>query len=101
MSNGKITLCINIAQEKILFINKLKEIIFNNEGIIYGGSVRDIIISDYYKQKFIEKKNNTEFFDLDNDKETINRLLVPDDVDMYFNNEEKYLSFLNNLKDIF
>lgn len=101
MSNGKITLCINIIQEKILFLNKLKEIIFNNEGIIYGGTVRDKIISDYYKQKFIDKKNNTEFFDLDNDKETINRLLVPDDVDMYFNNEEKYLSFLNNLKSIF
>lgn len=101
-SDDKITsLYINFIKEKFFFINKIKEYVFDNNGIIFGGAVRDKIISEYYTQKFIEKKITLDFWNKDIDNETDSRLLIPDDIDIYFNNLDKYLLFLNVLKSKF
>jgi hypothetical protein len=91
----------NIFQEKSIFINKIKEIVFDNNGIIFGGAVRDKIISEYYKQKFIEKKSTSDFWNSDTDNETSNRLLLPDDIDIYFSDIDKYLLFMKDIKNKF
>ena len=50
-SDDKITsLYINFIKEKFFFINKIKEYVFDNNGIIFGGAVRDKIISEYNKR---------------------------------------------------
>jgi len=50
------TINFNYAKEMRTYINKIKNIGFKHTGIIFGGLVRDEIISTHYRQMFIDKK---------------------------------------------
>lgn len=105
----------HIIQQKMYLQNKDKWLNYKHigkiitekcDGIIFGGYVRDSILHDYYASQFY--KNHTGFssteldikyIDIEYNIETINRLLLPSDIDIYLpNNNFKQLvmELLNN-----
>ena len=81
-------------------INKLKQIGLNSNGIIFGGLVRSDIIGCYYRKEFFKKKlDNSKYWDTNYDIQTNKRTIIPNDMDIYFKNEEnvnKYVIAINN-----
>lgn len=89
---------INIKKEMRALYNKIKKTGLEHNGIIYGGMVRDEIISTYYKSIFDEyvkkelEENKLEieiykkFWDVSYHPESIKRMLIPCDMDIYFKN---------------
>jgi len=79
-------------------INKIKYIGLDFQGILFGGLVRDEIIASHYRDLFFEKKldiNN--YWNENYDIETKHRLLIPNDMDIYFNNQKNKDLFLKKL----
>lgn len=84
-----------IEKEKRAIFHNLKSIAIDNNGTIFGGMVRDEIISDHYKKKFNEfvakdKENisfSTAFWDTTINPESSARTLVPNDMDVYFSSK--------------
>lgn len=73
-------------------------------GIIYGGMVRDEIISTYYKTIFIEyNKSKSEdlynrFWDNTYHNESSKRTLIPNDIDIYFQSNNNAVEFIRKIE---
>lgn len=84
-----------IEKEKRAIFHNLKSIAIDNNGTIFGGMVRDEIISDHYKKKFnefIAKDNynipfSKAFWDTTIHPESSARTLIPNDMDVYFSSK--------------
>lgn len=101
---------INIKKEMRALYNKIKKSGLEQNGIIYGGMVRDEIISTYYKSLFDNYIKQLNVNELDNDPykkywdisyhpESAKRILIPRDMDIYFNNNidaGRYLALLTD-----
>jgi hypothetical protein len=88
-----------IGKENRALVNKIKKIGLNNNGIIFGGLVRDEIIATHYREEFIKKKLNFEnYWNKDYDPETNGRLIIPNDIDIYFQNNDKVKEFIDEIK---
>lgn len=66
---------------------KVAEVVLNH-GIIFGGYVRDTIIHNHHAERFYERFAHEENFqklynDPEFDKQTVDRLLIPSDIDCY------------------
>lgn len=86
--------------------NKIKTLIFEEDGIIYGGMVRDELISEYYKKHYnnntknIKKSPNfdkNKFWDTKFNNETAYRTLLAENIDVSFKNLKKTHSFINKI----
>lgn len=94
-------------REKRMAYNFIKRLGIAEDGIIYGGMVRDEIIATYYKTKFDEYAKTFElgtniydrFWNNTFHPESANRLLVPNDMDIFFNSNEKAEQFIVKLTD--
>jgi hypothetical protein len=89
VANTNINYNINYIKKNIL--NTIKQIIFNWNGVIFGGFVRDHIISEYYTEIF-KKNNNNNIHNIWNtniDRETIARTLISDEIDVYIKNNQQ------------
>ena len=81
---------IKIIPQKVkrTIFKQLKQIAFKNNGIIYGGMVRDEIISTHYDKMFYnnleERYNWHKYWDESYYPESAARTLVPDDMDVSF-----------------
>lgn len=87
------------SKEKRELINKIKAYGLNNKGIIFGGVVRNDIIGLHYRKEFFKKANNNykEYWNSDYDIQTIKRTILPEDLDIYFNDENNVNIFINQL----
>lgn len=88
------------AKEKRSFINQIKNIGLDNNGIIFGGLVRDEIIATHYREEFIN--NNLDFkhyWNKNYHPESIGRLLLPNDIDIYFKDCDIMKNFINDIKN--
>jgi hypothetical protein len=82
------------------FVNLIKNMGLEKEGIIYGGLVRDEIIGNHYREKFINKKLDfSEYWDLSYDTETNKRLIIPNDIDIFFKNQDNANDYIKNLEE--
>jgi hypothetical protein len=92
-----------LKKEKRSAYNSIKLMGININGIIFGGMVRDEIIATHYKLLFDEhcgeanKKNYKKFWNMNYHVETIKRTLIPNDMDIYFQNNESAETFLTSL----
>jgi len=86
-------------KEKRALINKIKNIGLDNNGIIFGGVVRNDIIVYHYRKEFFKNTNNTynDYWNYDYDIETIKRTSIPKDLDIYFNDEKYVNIFINKI----
>lgn len=98
----------NYVKEKVknAAYNNLKKLVFNEGGVIYGGYVRDEYISEYYKKKYNENTKNLkkdpnfdkdQFWNTSFDPETAYRTLLPQNIDISFENIEVTHRFINKL----
>lgn len=95
----------NFTPDRIKYIlfNSIKKIVFENNGIIFGGFVRDMIISDHYKTIY----NNRNEYDIHKfwnkfyQPETAARALVAHDMDICMYTENDISKFITALQYVF
>jgi len=91
---------INYSREKRMLCNKIKNCALNNGGILFGGVVRDDIIGKHYRNEFIKRNMDfSNYWDPEYDIETKHRLIIPNDVDVYFKAENNSNTFINRLRE--
>jgi hypothetical protein len=82
----------------------LIEIILKNNGILFGGCVRDIYLHEIHSSKFYSKFDenyiitNEDYNNKHIYPETEKRMLIPTDIDAFMY-EKDYVSFINLLKE--
>lgn len=101
------TVSINMNKERRVAYNQIKLMGLDEHGIIYGGMVRDEIVATYYKSVFdeyiksasltIEEYKN--YWELDYHPESIKRLIIPNDMDIYFKNNTDASSFITKIRN--
>ena len=104
-----LSIIFNKDKEIRLAYNRLKSDGIKNNGIIFGGMVRDEIIATYNKslfEKYIKSNNGSfaSFWDKSYHPESINRMKIPNDIDIYFNNNddaEKFVEDIDNFNKSF
>ena len=96
---------INFSPDRIKYIvfERIKTSVFENNGIIFGGFVRDMIISDHYKSIYnhCNKYNIHKFWNKRIQPETAARAIVANDMDICMYSEEDVTKFIIILQDIF
>ena len=93
---------INLNKELIYMINLIRDSVIKCNGIVFGGAIRDEIIRDYYANQYYTKGGNSDIENYTNKKyipETKMRLLIPSDIDVYFNHIDLYENFLSLLNE--
>jgi hypothetical protein len=94
---------INGNKEKRAIFTNIKMIGIDEDGIVYGGMVRDEIIATHYKSLFDEfvkpmtHKPYDKFWNKNFHRESIKRLLIPEDMDIYFKNNEQANAFIRKI----
>jgi hypothetical protein len=85
------TTLVNENKVKYHMIRRLQQFLIENGFCIYGGYVRDMMIHDYYATKFYKKSGI--YTDLYSDENFLpeykGRLVVPKDIDCFFNGTTK------------
>jgi hypothetical protein len=65
----------------------IKNCLLSSDGVLFGGCVRDNILHDHSAINFYEKLTHLPYGDPNADIETINRLIIPRDIDVVFYKE--------------
>jgi hypothetical protein len=90
---------------KYLLFEEIKNSVFENNGIIFGGFVRDMIICDHYKDIYNSSNgynyNIHKFWNKLYQPETAARTLVAEDMDICMYTEEDVSNFLVAIGNIF
>lgn len=102
---------INMNKERRAVYNLIKRMGLDEHGLIYGGMVRDEIVATYNKSVF-DEYNKTSLLDIDAyykswDKywdityhpESAKRLIIPNDMDIYFKNNTNATSFIEKISN--
>jgi hypothetical protein len=91
------------ARIKYIVFNNIKTSVFDNNGIIFGGFVRDMIISDHYKSIYnsCNEYNIHKFWNKLFNPETAGRALVANDMDICMYSEEDVSNFIYTIQNIF
>ena len=99
---------INFIPDRIKYIlyEKIKTKVFDNNGIIFGGFVRDMIINDHYKTIYNNRNNRTphnihQFWNRFYQTETAARVMVAKDMDICMYREEDVNAFIVALGELF
>jgi hypothetical protein len=96
---------INFTPDRIkyLMFEEIKKTVFNHNGLIFGGFVRDMIISDHYKEIYngANKYNIHKFWNKCYQPETAARTIVANDMDICMYKEEDVEEFIDTLRDTF
>jgi hypothetical protein len=97
----------NLNKEKRFAFYAIKMIGINENGIIYGGMVRDEIIATHFKSKFDEYYADgpdvkySRFWDTSYHPESSKRALIPNDMDIYFHNNSSAEEFIKKITKYF
>jgi hypothetical protein len=98
-------------KEKRIAFKYIKNLGIKNDGIIFGGMVRDEIVATHYKSLFddyyetqqhqlqSQRKYYKKFWDVSFHNETSLRTLIPVDVDIFFNNNQSADNFIRDLTE--
>jgi len=84
---------VNLGKVKHDLMKEIASELIENDGTIFGGYVRDTMIHDHSAALFYEKyhytQENKKYSDPTFDPETVARLLVPKDIDVFFSEGAK------------
>lgn len=95
-------------REKRAAYNSIKQIGIGEDGIIFGGMVRDEIIATHYGSLFDAycnsmppvKKHYNKYWNINYHSETHKRTIIPNDMDIYFRDNEKSESFIRAISNL-
>ena len=100
----------SVKEHTLLHIKRMayttmEPIVYKHSGIIYGGYVRDTLISKHFTALYREKNNfcrtnDKKFWDMENDPATQDRCLLPSDMDTCFKDLESADAFIEALEDV-
>jgi len=79
-------------------LHNFKKKAYEYNGILYGEIVINSIISKYYKEKFLQTNDNSNFWNTEIDPLTAPRVITTKNFDVYFKNFNEYLNFFNYIK---
>ena len=101
--SGNVKVSYNINNIKHNISWDIKNIIFKWHGIIFGGFVRDSIISEHYSQVFWENNgyNTLHFWNEQFDPKTSARTLIPNDIDVCIYNEPDINNMMAEIASLF
>ena len=100
MESSTSSLKINHLREKRCMYNRIKAFAMNANGILFGGVVRDDMIGKHYRNEFIKNGNDFDkYWDDRYSKETKHRLIMPNDVDVFFRTENNSAIFIEKLRE--
>jgi hypothetical protein len=91
---------IEVVPERVkrIIYDSIKRIAFRHNGIIFGGFVRDEIISEHYTKLYIEGPNSVkQFWDTSFSPETKARTLNAEDMDVCFHDDNDATAFIKNV----
>jgi hypothetical protein len=76
--------------------------VYSCSGTLFGGYVRECIISEYYTKIFEDThgKESKKFYDINYDKDTAPRIIISKDMDIAFNTKGKADLFIQEVKGI-
>ena len=63
----------------------------NQGAIVYGGAVRDLMLHNIHAKLFIQEHSNVDYSDVDVSPDTIDRLVIPHDIDCLIGEKESHL----------
>jgi len=96
---------ITFSTERIKYIvyENIKNLVFENKGIVYGGFVRDFIICDHYKRLYNQTNsyNTSAFWNKLIHPETAPRTIVANDIDVCMYSDDDVLKFIADLQNLF
>lgn len=80
-----------------MFIH-IKDCAINNDGVVFGGAVRDLILHNTAAEAFYKKVadglySESDYTDVHKDKETLDRFILPQDVDVVFYSNQDVKKF--------
>lgn len=83
----------------VVMYGDIERIAFDYDGIVYGGYVRDEMISTYHSQNYYLSGNvKADFYNSKVHKSSIKRIIEPNDIDIYFKSQEIADSFIDDLQ---
>jgi hypothetical protein len=92
---------VEIVPERVkrTIFHSIKRMVFKHNGVIFGGYVRDEIISEYYTKQFYKASGNVkQYWDASQHPQTNARILNADDMDVSFSKEEDSSAFIEDVK---
>lgn len=90
------------GRQKFLMFKEIAEIALKESGTIFGGYVRDFLKHDYAAERFYrENHTREEYENKEVSPETLDRLLIPSDIDVHFKTHQQYRCFRSALKGSF
>lgn len=113
IGNGMLSINLNILKEKKAIFHLLKSKVFDNNGTIFGGMVRDEIIAEHYKNEFclfskseegksiIKGNFSTAYWDDSIHPESKARTIVAKDMDVFFPSSFDSDKFINDVNVLF
>jgi len=82
----------------IVSYNDIEKVVYDFDGIIYGGYIRDTMISKYYSELFYANGNkDKDFHNIKIAKSLSKRVLQPKDMDIFFKSKDISVSFIEEL----
>lgn len=88
-----------LEKEQRAFTHLVKNKIYEYNGILYGDIVINTILVKYFKNEFINNKNNfSDYWNEKIDEKTKLRTLTSNKIDVYFKNLDDYVNFIEYLK---
>ena len=88
-----------LEKEQRAFTHLVKNKIYQYNGILYGDIVINTILVKYFKNEFINNKNNfSDYWNEKIDEKTKLRTLTSNKIDVYFKNLNDYVNFIEYLK---
>ena len=95
------TLSGSMNRDKYLMMKEIVDVAIKYEGDVFGGYVRDFVLHDFMACKFFEENPGASQADYSNESispGTIDRLLVPKDIDIHFRAYKDFRKFKLDLK---
>lgn len=95
-----------LPEIKKILMRRIEREGLDSEGIIFGGAVRDHIISEAYTKRYMDvhhankakRYDSKKFWNVEHHPETAARTLLPDDLDIYFSKREQSEVFIESLR---
>ena len=90
------------GRQKYLMFKEIAEIALKESGTIFGGYVRDFLKHDYAAERFYRENHTREEYETKEvSPETLDRLLIPSDIDVHFKTHQQYKGFRSALRGSF
>lgn len=86
-----------MAYNKYVLMREAAELAVSKNGVVFGGYVRDSILRNAAQKKF--EGNPSQYEDVTVSPETLDRLLVPRDIDIHFATQDDYREFVRAMID--